>query len=300
MHLRLLSAAATISVVTACAAHTGAAPAPTPAPGVGTTPAPVPPPVTTAPITRGGGDVVRLGPSALRYVVHQQIRVEQQFQGQTQIIDRGIRLFVAATISGPADSAGYPITFTLDSIVPDSGSLIPPTVNLAAARGLRYTGHLTPVGEFRQATMSDSTLAQTFAQIVGGFRNFYPRIPPGGLTLGAEWTDTSSTSDRAGIEVTIKAIAHSRAAAWEQRNGARCLRVEVSSTYSVVGAGEQGGQPLEVSGTGTRTGVQFVAVDGRYLGGEAHDSSSIVVGLPVQGMTVPVRQISHSTITVLP
>ena len=289
MHLRLLSAAA-VCAVTACRAHSAAAPAP----------APVAPPAVTAPVTRGGGDVVRLGPSALRYLVHQQIHVEQQFQGQTQNIDRGIRLFVAATISGPADSAGYPITLTLDSIVPDSGSLIPPTVNLAAARGLRYTGHLTPVGEFRQATISDSTLAQAFAQIVGGFRTFYPRIPPRGLTLGAEWTDTSSTSDRAGIEVTIKAIAHSRAAAWEQRNGARCLRVEVSSAYSVIGAGEQGGQPLEVSGTGTRTGVQFVAVDGRYLGGEAHDSSAIVVGLPLQGMTVPVRQISHSTITVLP
>lgn len=243
---------------------------------------------------------MRLGPSALRYVVHQVIHIEQQFQGQTQTIDRGIRVFVSATISGPADSAGYPVTFTLDSIVPDSGSVIPPTINLAAARGLRYTGRLTPSSEFRQTSSSDSTLAQTFAQIVGAFKNFYPRVPPAGLTLGAEWTDTISTKDRAGIDVTINAIGHSRAVAWEQRNGARCLRLEVSSTYSVVGAGEQGGQPLEVSGTGTRTGVQFLAVDGRYLGGEVHDSSTIVVDLPVQGMTVPVRQISHSTISVLP
>ena len=291
MHHRLLFVT-TICVVTACGPPSAAAPAPAPAP--------VAAPAVTAPVTRGGGDVVRLGPSALRYVVHQQIHVEQQFQGQTQTIDRGIQLFVSSTISGPADSAGYPVTFTLDSIVPDSGSVIPPTFNLATARGLRYTGRLTPVGEFRQTSSSDSTLAQTFAQIVGAFKNFYPRVPPGGLTLGAEWTDTTSTKDRAGIDVTINAIGHSRAAAWEQRNGARCLRLEVSSRYAVVGAGEQGGQPLEVSGTGTRNGVQFLAVDGRYLGGEVHDSSTIVVGLPVQGMTVPVRQISHSTISVLP
>ena len=293
MHLRLLAAAATICAATACTAHTVA-----PAPGVGTTPASVPPPPAAAPVTRA--DVVRLGPSALRYVVHQQIHVEQQFQGQTQTIDRGIRLFIAATITGPADSVGYPVTFTLDSVVPDSGSMIPPTVNLAAARGLTYTGRLTPASEFRQVATSDSTLAQTFAQIVGAFRNFYPRLPPGGLTFGAQWTDTVSTSDRAGVDVTIKAIGHSRAAAWEQRNGARCLRLEVNSTYTVAGAGEQGGQPLEVSGTGTRTGTHFLAVDGRYLGGEVHDSSAMVVGLPVQGMTVPVRQISRSTITVLP
>jgi hypothetical protein len=295
MSLRFLVSVTTIGAVTGCAPRTPAAPPP----GVVTLPAPLPPAPTT-PVTRAGGDVVRIGPSALRYVLRQQIHVEQQFQGQTQTIDRGIRLFLSATIVGPADSAGYPLTFTLDSIVPDSGSMIPPTMNLTSARGLRYTGHLTPTGEFKQTATSDSALAQTFAQIVGAFRNFYPRLPPAGLTLGAEWTDTSSTNDRAGIEVNVKAIARSRATTWEERNGTRCLRVEVSSTYSVVGSGEQGGQPLEVSGTGTRTGVQFVAVDGRYLGGEAHDSSAIVVGLPVQGMTVPVRQISHSTITVLP
>lgn len=295
MRLRLFLSTLPIGTLIACAPRTPAAPPP----GVVTLPAPIPP-APTAPVTRGGGDVVRLGPSALRYVVRQLIHIEQQFQGQTQVIDRGLRLFLSTTIAGPADSAGYPVTFTLDSIVPDSGSAVPPTVNLASARGLRYSGRLTPTGEFRQTATSDSTLAQTFAQAVGSFRNFFPRIPPGGLTLGAEWTDTSSTSDRAGVDVTVNSIAHSRATAWEQRNGARCLRIEVSSAYSVAGAGDQGGQPLEVTGTGTRTGVQFVAVDGRYLGGEAHDTSSILVGLPLQGMTVPVRQISHSTITVLP
>jgi hypothetical protein len=296
MQLRVLAAAATICAVTACAPKTGTV-APPPGPAV---PGPVAPPAVTAPITRGGGDVVRLGPSALRYVVHQSFHVEQQFQGQTQTIDRGIKLFISTTIVGPADSAGYPVTLTVDSIVPDSGSIIPPTVNLGAARGLRYSGHLKPTGEFRQTATSDSMMAQSFTQIVGSFRTFFPRLPPVGLTLGAEWTDTSTTSDRAGIDVTVKAIAHSRAVTWEQRNGSRCLRVEVTSSYSVAGSGDQGGQPLEVTGTGTRTGVQFVAVDGRYLGGEAHDSSSITVGLPMQGMTVPVRQITHSTVTVLP
>jgi hypothetical protein len=296
MQLRVLSAAATICAVTACGPKTGTV-APPPGPAV---PGPVAPPAVTAPITRGGGDVVRLGPSALRYVVHQSFHVEQQFQGQTQTIDRGIKLFISTTIVGPADSAGYPVTVTVDSIVPDSGSIIPPTVNLGAARGLRYSGHLKPTGEFRQTATSDSMMAQSFTQIVGSFRTFFPRLPPAGLTLGAEWTDTSTTSDRAGIDVTVKAIAHSRAVTWEQRNGSRCLRVEVTSAYSVAGSGDQGGQPLEVTGTGTRTAVQFVAVDGRYLGGEAHDSSSITVGLPMQGMTVPVRQITHSTVTVLP
>jgi hypothetical protein len=295
MRLRLLLAAATVSSALACASRgrpevtTGAPPA---TPGA-------PPPAPQQPPRASDG--VRLGPSALRYVLHQQIHVEQQFQGQTQTIDRAIRLFLAATISGPADSVGHPLTFTIDSIVPDSGTTIPQVMNLGAARGLRYTGRLTPRGEFRDLTPSDSARAQAFAQIAGAFvRNFYPRLPAAGLTLGADWTDTLTSTDRTVVEVTSKSVHHARATAWEDRGGVRCLRLEVNAAYTVAGSGEQGGQLLEVAGSGTRSSVQFLAVDGRYLGGEFTDSSAIVVTLPIQSATVPVRQVSHYTVAVRP
>jgi hypothetical protein len=296
MQLRALPAAA-ICVLTACGPKKGTVAAPGAAIP---TPSPVAPPVVTVPITRAGGDVVRLGPSALRYVVHHRSHVEEQYPGQTRTADQGLRVFLAATIVGPADSTGYPLTFTVDSVVLDSGTTLPPTINLAAGRGLRYTGHLTPTGEFKQTSTSDSSIAQLLVQVTGSFRNFYPRMPLTGLKPGADWTDTTSSNDRVAIDVNIKVVAHSRTGTWEERNGSRCLRVESNSTYSVAGSGTQMNQPLEVTGTGSRTSVQFVAVDGRYLGGEAHDSSAIVVGVPMQGMTVPVRQITHSTVTVLP
>jgi hypothetical protein len=287
MLLRLLLAAA-MPFATACA--TGAHPGPSAgAPG---TPAPA---ETSGP----GGEVIRLAPSALRYVVHHRIHVEQQFQGQTQTIDRGIRMFVAATIAGTADTLGYPVMFTIDSIVPDSGAPLPPTVSLSAARGLKYTGHVSPVGDFREGPSPDSARAQAFAQLIGAFRTFYPRLPRGGVTLAAEWADTVTTTDHAGVEVTMKSVNRSRAPAWEARNDTRCLRLETNATYTVAGAGEQGGQPLEVTGSGTRSAVQCLAVDGRYLGGEVHDSSAVMVNLPMQGVTVPVRQVSHSVVTVL-
>jgi hypothetical protein len=292
MRLYLLLAAATVASSIACGARsrpttTAGAPA---VPGI---PAPTPP--ARAP------EAVRLGPSALRYVLHQQIHAEQEFQGQTQLIDRGIRLFLSATISGPADSVGYPLTFTIDSVVPDSGTTLPGVVNLAAARGLRYTGRLTPTGEFRDPIPSDSARAQAFTQLAGGFvRTFYPRLPAAGLTLGAAWTDTLTAKDRTVVEVTSRTVYNARAAAWEERGGARCLRLEVTAAYTVAGSGDQGGQPLEVAGSGTRSAVQFLAVDGRYLGGEFTDSSAIVVTLPIQSATVPVRQISRYTVAVRP
>lgn len=298
MRFHLLLAAATVVSAAACASH-GGGPAPTPA--APTAPATPAAPAPDARPAARAGDPIRIGPSALRYVLRQRIHVEQEFQGQTQALDRGMQLFVSPTIAGPADSVGYALTFTIDSIVPDSGTPIPPTMNLALVRGLRYTGRLTPTGEFWGMAPSDSARAQLFAQVAGNFvRAFYPRLPAAGLALGAEWTDTVTTTDRTIVEVTSRAIHHSRAPAWEDRGGARCLRLEVSATYSVTGSGDQNGQPLEIAGTGTRATVQYVAVDGRYLGGEFSDSSAIVVTLPIQGATVPVRQVSRYTVTVLP
>jgi hypothetical protein len=299
MRLRPLCAAATLAAVMGCAHGSHPAPGAT-EPAAAATPYPALPSLPPSPAPRPT-DVVRLGPSALRYVLHQQVHAEQEFQGQTQTINRAVSLFVSTTITGPADSVGYPLTLAIDSMVPDSGTAMPPMVNLAAARGLRYTGRLAPSGEFRGVVPSDSARAQAFAQLAGGFvRTFYPRLPPGGLTLGAEWTDTVTTTDRTVVEVTIRSVQHARVVSWEERSGARCLRLEVNATYTVAGAGEQGGQPLQVAGSGTRSTIQFVAADGRYLGGEFQDSSAIAVTLPMQGMTVPVRQVSRYTVMVRP
>jgi hypothetical protein len=243
---------------------------------------------------------VRLGPSALRYMMHQVIHIDQEFQGMHQPLDFGLRIFFAATINGPADSIGYPTTVTIDSVVPDSGTAAPMGINLGAARALSFAGRLTPTGEFRNQVASDSAAAQSLSPIVGSFKNFFPRLPPAGLTVGATWTDTTTTSDRAAGTVTVTNISRSRAAALEDRNGTRTIRLEVTSTFTIKGGGEQGGQPFEVAGAGVRTGVDYIAVDGRYMGGESHDSTNMTITLPVQAMTIPRTQVSKTTVSVLP
>lgn len=217
-----------------------------------------------------------------------------------QPLDFGLRIFFAVTITGPADSVGYPTTVTIDSVAPDSGTTAPMGINLAGAKALSFMGRLTPTGEFRNQTPSDSTAAQSLSPIVGSFKNFFPRLPAAGLTLGATWTDTTTTSDRAAGTVTVTNISRSHAAAWEDRNGTRTLRLEVASTFTIKGGGEQMGQPFEVAGSGVRSGVDYIAVDGRYMGGESHDSTNMTITLPVQAMTIPRTQVSKTTVTVLP
>src|SRR5712692_5332934 len=243
---------------------------------------------------------LRLGPSALRYMAHQSLHAEQELQGQTQVIVRGTRLFLTATVVGPADSLGYRLTFTIDSIALDSGTTVPPTVDLSAARGLVFDGRLTPSGVSTLTLVTDSTRAAPFVQLLGLLQTFYPHLPTAGLILGAEWTDTTTADDRVVIDVKRRSINHSRAATWEQRASIRALRLDVTSTYSVSGSGSQLNQPVEVTGSGTGTAHYFIAVDGRHLGGEGTDSSTITVRFPYQSAVIPATRILRSTTILLP
>src|SRR5439155_15839835 len=102
---------------------------------------------------------------------------------------------------GPADSLGYRLTFTVDSIALDSGTTLPPTIDLNAARGLVYDGRLTASGRSAIALVSDSTRAVAFVQLLGLLRTFYPRLPPSALVPGAESPATSTTDVRMVLSV---------------------------------------------------------------------------------------------------
>ena len=73
-----------------------------------------------------------------------------------------------------------------------------------------------------------------------------------------------------------------------------------ATDFTIKGSGQQVGQPFEVAGTGVRSGTDFVAVDGRYLGGESRDSTAMTITLPIQAMTIPRKQVSRTTVSVLP
>ncbi len=295
MTRRLWLAAAALA--TACAAGSRGTPAAVPVPSAPTTTS-VPEPPTTPPRK---SDAIRYGPSALRYVVHRRLHIQQALGDQTQAQDVGARIFVVAAITGPADSVGYPATFAVDSIVADSGTPAPIVENVNKVRKLVFAGRVTPRGEFVNGVASDSTVAQGVVQLLGNFRDFLPRLPSDGVKPGAAWVDTvESTQKGTGSEVSRHTVTQATAAGWEDYLGARTLRVAGSQTYRLTGGGKNAGQPFELSGAGTGSGVAFIAADGRYLGGEWQDSTTLTVRLPVQGVAVPVVQVTHTTVAVLP
>jgi hypothetical protein len=270
----------------------GAAPVP-PAPA----PAPAPP---QSPAYRPRSTIVRYGPSLVRYVVTRRLHVEQTFGGQQHVQDVGGQFFLTLIVSEPADSGGYPATFTVDSIVPDSGTPEPVAAGMANVHGLAFTGRLAPGGAF-QGAAADTTSDRAVAQLLGNFRDFLPRIPPDGVKLGAQWTDSVTLAQRtASADVSRHGLVHSHATNWEEYAGVGSLRIESQAAYTVSGSGQNGGQSFAVSGAGAATTTSFLAEDGRYVGGESRDSTNLTISLPMQQLSIPVVQVVHSAVTALP
>ncbi|HXQ28419.1 MAG TPA: hypothetical protein VN848_04050 [Gemmatimonadales bacterium] len=248
-------------------------------------------------------EAVRYGPCAVRYVVHRDLHITQSIGGQPQTQELGARVFVSATIVGPGDTAGYPATFTVDSVVPDSGMPAPLAEGLAKVRALVLAGRVSRRGEFRGTPATDSLLAAVPAPaaLLGSFRDFLPRIPSEGAQLGGAWADTLSVTVRTGGgEVTRRTVVSSKATAWEPHGDGWSLRIEAQGTFTVAGSGANNGQPFTVTGKGVTATQARIADDGRFLGGESRDSTDLTVSLPVQNLTMPVTQILHSTVAVLP
>jgi len=267
-------------------------------PGTGAAPTPaVPGPAAPAPSAKA----LQLLPGTTRYLVYQDVHIQQDFTGLPPTIDLRFGLYLTTTIAAPADSLGYPTTFTVDSIKVDSGIQLPPQINLAAARGYRVTGRLSATGEFTNPVASDSGAAASLGNLLPRFRSFFPRLPVGGVRPGDTWTDSATATDSpSGTTITSRSLNHRTATTWEDHGGIRALRLEGTGTYQFSGAGEQGGAPFTIEGSGTGTGWQLLAIDGRYLGGEARDSTTLTIDLPMQGITIPRRQIARTTVTALP
>jgi hypothetical protein len=264
-------------------------------PGTPTAPTPA---VSARPA--GRTPLLQLAPGTMRYLVRQDVHIEQDFAGLPPTMHLGYGLYLTATVAGPADTAGYLASFTVDSVTVDSGSQLPPQINLASAKGYRVTGRLSPNGEFKNPIPSDTMTAASLGNLLPRFRSFFPRLPTGGVRPDTSWNDSSTTTEGAGgSTITTHVQSHRTATTWQDRGGIRALRIEVGASYTFSGSGEQSGAAFTIDGSGMGNGVQYLAEDGRFLGGEVHDSTTMTIDLPLQGVTIPRRQKSNTIVTAL-
>lgn len=247
-------------------------------------------------------DNVRFTPGPGTYEIASQSKVTQEFMGQRQEQSLATTMFLAASVV--PDGEIFQATLTIDSVVvPDSAPQVP-GVDVAelyrGVIGLEVTARLDRAGHLLELQGGDttSTVAQ---QVVNSLRSFYPTLPAAGATVGTLWADTiSQASTLRGIELMVTTFADHEATTWAEIEGVGALEVATQARSEFTGRGVQGGQELELQGSGVRTARSFFSLEGNYLGGTANDSTDISVLVVASGMVVPVVQVATIVVRRLP
>jgi hypothetical protein len=259
--------------------------------GPGTpSPAPGPPrPGAVTPTAGGRGPAVTYRPvRSVGYKLERHDSLTLQYPGgatQEQIRDRIAHFHLTVAESGTP--GGYQVAIVLDSLQASENGVPVPPDSVAAARGARWTGKLTPNGDLsplktdRTGTLTD--------ELTGRLQLLFPRLPSSGVRNGMEWTDSTSYKLVAdAFPGTEHVITRYRAAGGESEG--KTITLESTGSYSRSGARLQGDQELQMSATGARHGAQQIGVDGIMLSSRGNDAGDMTITVPAVGQTVPVKQ----------
>jgi hypothetical protein len=213
---------------------------------------------------------------------------------QLQLIDRTAYLHVTLT----RDAAGYLATIVLDSLQASVGGVAAVPDSVLPAWGTRWTATLTPHGELsalradRSSTIGD--------QIGNNLRSLFPTLPPDGVQVGMEWTDTTEVPIRAdAFDAVERSLTRYRAVESDDSRARKAIKLESNGSYQRTGRGKQYDQQLEMTASGNRVAVHYLNPDGTLASARGSDSGNMTITVPAVGQTVPVKQAGTYSITSL-
>ena len=196
-----------------------------------------------------------------------------------------------------ADSAGgKAMRVVVDSLRGDSAVPIPAAV-LDSARGTEFHGFVERSG--RPTALTPFGTNPAAGQIQGLLSDFFPWIKSG-LRVGDSWADTTARTSATGSDsVTVRRVSAYKAAApvtWKAR---KAVRVTEEFTSSVAGTQPTPNGPARIEGTGNGQASYYVSPDGRYLGGDWQQQSSLSISGSFARQPLPITIVQKTTVTAL-
>jgi hypothetical protein len=265
--------------------------------------APTPEPIdpNAPPPPEGGrGKAVSYSPvrGAAYRLEHRDSLVLQYPGGASQTQARDRIAFLHLTLAEAPQKGTYSVAITLDSLQAlESGTAVP-VDSVAAARGTVWSGTLSSVGTLsplradRSGTLTD--------ELAGHLRLLFPALPQGGVREGMQWTDSTQyplVSDAfTGTESSVTVY---RADDKQNADGREAIPLETSSKYIRAGKRVQAEQELEMTASGTRTGIHRLGLDGVLVSAQGTDTGEMMISVPALGQTVPITRSSTYAVTSL-
>jgi hypothetical protein len=268
--------------------------------GTGGPSGPTPQPSTpTAPGTPTPSGVIYVPIRDATYALQRHDSLTLQLPGganQLQLNDRTAYLRVTLN----RDTAGYQATIVLDSLQSAVGGVPAVPDSVIPARGTRWTATLTSEGKLSTLKADRSTTLGD--QVGSNLRSLFPGLPPGGVQIGMEWTDSSEVPIRAdAFDAVERSVTTYHATESDDPRAKKALKLESYGSYQRTGKGAQYDQQMEMVASGRRTAVHYLNPDGTLASAHGSDSGDMTITIPAVGQTVPVKQAgSYSIIAIRP
>jgi hypothetical protein len=196
-----------------------------------------------------------------------------------------------------ADSAGGKVMRVIvDSLRGDSAVPIPAAV-LDSARGAEFHGFVEQSG--KPTGLEPVRSHPAAVQIQGLLSDFFPWIKAG-LKVGDSWSDTTAKTNATGSDsVTVRRVSAYKAAASQTWNAKKAVRITEEFTSSVAGTQPTPNGPARIEGTGTGRGSYYVSPDGRYLGGDWQQQSSLAISGAFAKQPLPITIVQKTKVIAL-
>ena len=236
-------------------------------------------------------------PSVTKYRIDQSLTQEMDASaagGAKQSLSFNTSSFVTVTLTDSA--GGKSLRVVVDSMRGDSATPIPAAV-LDSARGAEFRGFVEKSGKLSGLEATSTTGAAS--QVQGLLSDFFPWIRRG-LKVGDSWTDTTAKVNGVGADsVTVRRVSAFKAAGNETRNSRKAIRIVEDFSSSVAGTQPTPSGPAKIEGNGTGKGAYYVGTDGRYLGGDWQQQSSLKISGPFAPEPLPITIAQKTTVTTL-
>ena len=191
------------------------------------------------------------------------------------------------------------IAMTLDSIRVTS-TLDAPPPDIAVLQGAKFTGTMSPRGHVYTLAPASGSSDGKLTATATALKRFLLLLPPRALAAGTSWADTVVEHPSVGtIKITSSSVTTYKVASDTTVNGQRAWRIDRYTTIAQLGKGTEGGQPLEISSSGTVTGSQFFSDKGVLLGGQSTQRTDLQEKMN-ESEGAPIQQTFKSTVELLP
>lgn len=191
------------------------------------------------------------------------------------------------------------VAMTVDSIRITS-TLDAPPPDISVLQGAKFTGTMSPRGRIYSLTPVAASTDGKLGATATALKRFLLPLPARTLAPGASWADTIVEHPKVGtINITSSSVTTYKVAGDTTVSGQHAWRIDRYTTIAQLGKGTEGGQPLEISSSGTVTGMQFFTDKGVLLGGQSTQRTDLTEKMN-ESEGSPIQQTFKSTVELLP